>query len=73
MARQLKTLLERGAFFEAPRWREGRWWVSDFYRHLVLTVTPDGAAKEILEQSRLEAREAVLLTTTVDVPHAGLP
>ena len=49
MARQLNTLLERGAFFEAPRWRDGRWWISDFYRHLVSTVTPDGATEEILE------------------------
>ena len=49
MARQLNTLLERGAFFEAPRWRDGRWWVSDFYRHLVLTVTADGATEEVLE------------------------
>jgi sugar lactone lactonase YvrE len=31
------------------------------------------AAPDFLEQSRTAAREAVLLTTTVDVPHAGLP
>jgi sugar lactone lactonase YvrE len=49
VARQLKTLLERGAFFEAPRWRDGRWWVSDFYRHLVLTVDADGTAEDVLE------------------------
>jgi hypothetical protein len=36
--RSLHTLLGDGAFFESPRWHEGRWWVSDFYRHLVLTV-----------------------------------
>ena len=28
---------------------------------------------DFLEQNRAEAREAVFLTTTVDVPHAGLP
>ena len=33
--RRLETLLEGGSFFEGPRWHEGRWWVSDFYRHLV--------------------------------------
>ena len=40
--RELKTLLEGGAFFEDPRWRDGRWWVSDFYRHVVLTVDAEG-------------------------------
>jgi sugar lactone lactonase YvrE len=45
---ELRTLLEGGAFFESPRWHEGRWWVSDFYRHLVLTVDSDGNAEEVL-------------------------
>jgi sugar lactone lactonase YvrE len=31
------------------------------------------AAPDFLESTRREAREAVLLTATVDVPHAGLP
>jgi len=44
----LHTLLEAGSFFESPRWHEGRWWVSDFYRHMVLAVDADGAAEEIL-------------------------
>jgi sugar lactone lactonase YvrE len=46
--RSLRTLLEGGAFFEGPRWHDGRWWVSDFYRHLVLTVDPEGRTGEIL-------------------------
>jgi sugar lactone lactonase YvrE len=46
--RALHTLLEGGCFFEGPRWHEGRWWVSDFYRHLVLTVDIDGRAHEVL-------------------------
>ena len=37
-------------------------------RTLVLCAAPD-----FLEENRTKAREAVLLTTTVDVPHAGLP
>jgi sugar lactone lactonase YvrE len=45
---ELRTLLEGGAFFESPRWHEGRWWVSDFYRHLVLTVDEDGRTEEVL-------------------------
>jgi sugar lactone lactonase YvrE len=47
--RALHTLLSDGAFFESPRWHEGRWWVSDFYRHLVLTVTEDGEPGEVLD------------------------
>jgi sugar lactone lactonase YvrE len=47
--RELSTLLEGGAFFEGPRWRDGRWWVSDFYRGTVSTVTPDGAEEIVLE------------------------
>lgn len=31
------------------------------------------AAPDFLEANRQQAREAVLLTTTVQVPHAGLP
>ena len=46
--RQLHTLLEGGSFFESPRWHDGRWWVSDFYRHLVMTVDADGGTAEIL-------------------------
>jgi sugar lactone lactonase YvrE len=41
-------LLSGGDFFEGPRWRDGRWWVSDFYRHSVQTVTPEGETEEIL-------------------------
>jgi sugar lactone lactonase YvrE len=47
--RELRTLLEGGAFFEGPRWRDGRWWVSDFYRGTVSTVTPGGAEEVVLE------------------------
>lgn len=44
----LHTLLEGGSFFESPRWHDGQWWVSDFYRHLVLTVSTDGEPREVL-------------------------
>jgi sugar lactone lactonase YvrE len=40
--RELATVLEGGAFFESPRWHDGRWWLSDMYRHAVLTVTTVG-------------------------------
>src|SRR5215207_3990818 len=45
----METLLEGGAYFEAPRWHEGRWWVSDFYRRTVYAVDPDGSAEPVLE------------------------
>ncbi len=47
--RTLETLLEGGAFFESPRWHEGQWWLSDFYRHLVLSVSTSGEPREVLE------------------------
>ena len=46
--RALVPLLEGGAFFECPRWRDGRWWVSDFYREAVYTVSTDGAAERVV-------------------------
>src|SRR5262249_35300135 len=46
--RSLDTLLDGGHYFEGPRWHDGRWWVSDFYSHAVLSVTPEGAVQEVL-------------------------
>ncbi|MDQ6847834.1 MAG: SMP-30/gluconolactonase/LRE family protein [Candidatus Dormibacteraeota bacterium] len=46
--RAFRTLVEGGAYFEGPRWRDGNWWVSDMYRHAVFCVTPDGAETEIV-------------------------
>ena len=37
-----ETLVDHGTFYEGPRWHEDRWWVSDFYRHVVLSFAPDG-------------------------------
>ena len=48
-ARELRTLVEGGAYFEAPRWHDGCWWVSDFYRRAVFTVTTDGREEQVLE------------------------
>lgn len=36
-------VLTGGFYFECPRWHDGRWWISDFYRHEVLSVDPDGS------------------------------
>jgi sugar lactone lactonase YvrE len=43
----LTTLVEGGHFFEGPRWRDGRWWASDFYRHQVLSWAEDGSDERV--------------------------
>ena len=45
---EVATLLEGGSFFEGPRWRDGRWWVSDFYRERVIAVDPYGTEAEVM-------------------------
>jgi sugar lactone lactonase YvrE len=40
--RQLRTVATGGMFFEAPRWRDGTWWVSDFYARQVTRFTEAG-------------------------------
>ena len=40
--------VDGGSFFEGPRWHEGRWWVSDFYRHRVVAVDPGGREEEVM-------------------------
>ena len=48
MARRIERLFTGGSFFEGPRWRDGRWFVSDFYQHHVLAIDEGGRAQEIL-------------------------
>ena len=45
---EVATLLKGGSFFAAPRWGNGRWWVSDLYRERVLAVDPGGNAVEVM-------------------------
>ncbi len=42
MSLTAEVLLDGGSFFEAPRWHGGRWWVSDFFHHRVISFEPDG-------------------------------
>jgi sugar lactone lactonase YvrE len=44
----LTPFAEGGCFFECPRWHEGRWWASDFYRG-VFTYDGDGREEQVLE------------------------
>src|SRR5690554_6825328 len=46
---ELNLLVDGGSFFEGPRWRDDRWWVSDFYRYGVYTVTTDGLMEKVLD------------------------
>src|SRR5215208_6114545 len=47
--RAFTTVLEGGSYFEGPRWHEGSWWASDFYRHTVSRMRPDGGEDVVLE------------------------
>jgi len=47
--RRLAVLFEGGCYFECPRWREDRWWVSDFYRHAVYTYDREGREQLVFE------------------------
>jgi sugar lactone lactonase YvrE len=49
MTRTLTTLFEGGSYFECPRWHDGRWWASDFYRRTVFTYDADGREEPVLE------------------------
>ena len=43
------TLLGGGYFFEAPRWHEGRWWVSDQDAKAVYSIDPNGDLRTIAD------------------------
>jgi sugar lactone lactonase YvrE len=47
--REFRTVLEGGSYFEGPRWHDGAWWASDFYRHTVSRVAPEGGETVVLE------------------------
>lgn len=42
MTRNPTTLLKGGTFFECPRWRDGRWYVTDIYRHAIVSLSESG-------------------------------
>jgi sugar lactone lactonase YvrE len=48
-ARTMTPLIEGGAYFECPRWHEGRWWASDFYRRAVFTYAADAREDKVME------------------------
>ncbi len=44
-----EVIVEGLHFGEAPRWHDGRLWLSDFYDHAVKTVDLDGSVEVVLE------------------------
>ena len=52
----LTPFVEGGCYFECPRWHEGRWWGSDFYRHGVFAydadTLPSGKSSGVKRSSR---------------------
>ena len=47
--RKLERLVGGGAFFECPRWHDGRLWVSDYWRHQVVAISPEGTTETVVE------------------------
>jgi sugar lactone lactonase YvrE len=45
----LTPFVEGGSYFECPRWHDGRWWGSDFYRYGVFAYDTDGREELVLE------------------------
>jgi sugar lactone lactonase YvrE len=54
----MERLLDGGTFFEGPRWHDGRWWVSDFYRHVVLSF--DATGGDVREEARVASQPSGL-------------
>ena len=45
---KLTLLYEGGHYYESPRWRDGRWYVSDFYDQAVYAVSEDGRSEPVM-------------------------
>ncbi|MCW2900683.1 MAG: Gluconolactonase [Streptosporangiaceae bacterium] len=46
--RPVHVLVDGYSYFEAPRWHDGRLWVSDFYTRQVLAISLDGTAETVV-------------------------
>ena len=49
MSRALEVVLSGGRFFEGPRWHDGKWYVSDFHQHAVISLDERGRREVVLE------------------------
>ncbi len=46
---ELTPFFAGGTYFECPRWHDGRWWASDFYRYAVFRYDADGREEKVVE------------------------
>ena len=46
---QMSDLSSGHGFLEAPRWHDGRLWLSDFFRKHVIALNADGSYEKIAE------------------------
>ncbi len=44
---ETRVIREGLSFGEGPRWHEGRLWFSDFYRHAIFSIAPDGTDERL--------------------------
>jgi sugar lactone lactonase YvrE len=47
MTAEITTVADGFHFLEAPRWRDGRLWFSDFYSYQVLSIREDGSDRRV--------------------------
>ncbi len=45
----LDVVADGFSYLECPRWRDGRVWVSDFYTHRVVSISPGGSPETVAE------------------------
>ena len=58
MTDAVTTVVSGFKFLEAPRWRDGRIWFSDFYTHQVMSAHEDGS--DLREEARVDQQPAGL-------------
>lgn len=49
MARTVEQFASGGTYFEAARWHDGRWWVSDIFESTVRTYDTSGRGEDVLK------------------------
>ena len=46
---EMREFFAGGTYFECPRWHDGRWWASDFYRYGVFSYDAGGREEQVVE------------------------
>ncbi|HEY1605201.1 MAG TPA: SMP-30/gluconolactonase/LRE family protein, partial [Allosphingosinicella sp.] len=50
MLSEAKILMSGLMFGESPRWRDGRFWVSDWAAHEIIAIDPDGQSEVVVRE-----------------------